>query len=372
MSFQRDPLAGKIPVTLITGFLGSGKTTLISRLVRHPDMNRVAVVINEVGEIGIDHDLVSQSSENISLLANGCICCSVRTDLQETLRDLFARRQVGEVFDFDRVIIETTGLADPAPVIQTLISDTLIGAQFRLDGLVALVDAVNGLSTLDTQPEAVKQVAVADRLFISKSDLATPEGLASLQQRLSDLNPQATPSLVVHGDLPPRALIGLGLASARAGEHTMQFLGESLADTSTDTSRAGRYLGERSPPHDPSIRTLSLRFQQPFAWSAFSSALDLLTQMRGPDLLRVKGIVNVEGKPVVVQGVQHLFHPPVELDRWPSDDHDSRLVFITRHIEADVIRRLFEVVGQLGLGTPQPVATSSSDERNTPRSTLTS
>jgi G3E family GTPase len=348
MSFKRDPLAGKIPVSLITGFLGSGKTTLISRLVQHPEMNRVAVVINEVGEIGIDHDLVSQSSENISLLANGCICCSVRTDLQETLRDLFARRQVGEVFDFDRVIIETTGLADPAPVIQTLISDTLIGAQFRLDGLVTLVDAVNGLSTLDTMPEAVKQVAVADRLFISKTDLATPDALAALQQRLSDINPQASQGTVVQGDLPPSALIGLGLSSARASEHTLRFLGEALDDTATTPTAPGRYLGERSARHDPAVRTLSLRFQQPFAWPAFSSALDLLTQMRGPDLLRVKGIVNVEGKPVVVQGVQHLFHPPIELDRWPSDDHDSRLVFITRHIEASVIRRLFEVVGQLG------------------------
>ncbi len=358
MSFQRDPLAGKIPVSLITGFLGSGKTTLISRLVRHPEMNRVAVVINEVGEIGIDHDLVSQSSENISLLANGCICCSVRTDLQETLRDLFARRQVGEVFDFDRVIIETTGLADPAPVIQTLISDTLIGAQFRLDGLVALVDAVNGLATLDSMPEAVKQVAVADRLFISKTDLATPQALAALQQRLSDINPQATQGTVVQGELSPSALIGLGLASARASDHTLRFLGESIEDSSVAGSSSGRYLGERAARHDPAIRTLSLRFQQPFTWSAFSSALDLLTQMRGPDLLRVKGIVNVDGKPVVVQGVQHLFHPPIELDRWPSDDRDSRLVFITRHIEADVIRRLFDVVGQLGHGTPQSVPPS--------------
>jgi G3E family GTPase len=357
MSFQRDPLAGKIPVSLITGFLGSGKTTLISRLIRHPDMNRVAVVINEVGEIGIDHDLVSQSSENISLLANGCICCSVRTDLQETLRDLFARRQVGEVFDFDRVIIETTGLADPAPVIQTLISDTLIGARFRLDGLVTLVDAVNGLSTLTAQPEAVKQVAVADKLLISKTDLTTPQSLEPLQQRLSELNPQARQIEIVQGELAPSELMGLGLASARAGADTLRFLGESLDQESDVTAQSGRYLGARR--HDAALRTWSLRFQQPFAWSAFSSALDLLTQMRGPDLLRVKGIVNVEGKPVVVQGVQHLFHPPVELDHWPSDDHDSRLVFITRHIEADVIRRLFDVVGQLGIGSSQPVVTTT-------------
>jgi len=358
-AFRPDPLAGKLPVTLITGYLGSGKTTLISRLVKHPDMHRVAVVINEVGEIGIDHDLVSLTSENITLLANGCICCSVRTDLQETLRDLFARRQVGEVFDFDRVIVETTGLADPAPVIQTLISDTLIGAHFRLDGLVTLVDAYHGLDLLARSPEAIKQVAVADRIFITKSDLVEETQLQQLQQRLSQLNPRAAQARVLHGDLQPQQLLNLGLGSARAGDQTLHFLGESLAppDSSLDQpADEGRYLGQQSAAHDASIQTLSLRFQSPFSWSAFSSALELLTSMRGPDLLRVKGIVNVEGRPVVVQGVQHLFHPPIELDHWPSADTDSRLVFITRHIDADVIRRLFEVVGQLGQGTFQSVA----------------
>lgn len=357
-AFRPDPLAGKLPVTLITGFLGSGKTTLISRLVQHPDMNRVAVVINEVGEIGIDHDLVSLTSENITLLANGCICCSVRTDLQETLRDLFARRQVGEVFDFDRVIVETTGLADPAPVIQTLISDTLIGAHFRLDGLVTLVDAYHGLDLLTRSPEAIKQVAVADRIFITKSDLVDEPQMLQLQQRLSQLNPRAAQARVLHGDLPPQQLLNLGLGSARANDQTLCFLGELLAQGDSphlQASDEGRYLGQQSAAHDASIQTLSLRFQKPFSWSAFSSALELLTSMRGPDLLRVKGIVNVEGRPVVVQGVQHLFHPPIELDRWPSADTDSRLVFITRHIDAEVIRRLFEVVGQLGQGASQSV-----------------
>lgn len=240
--FTRDPLAGRIPVTLITGFLGSGKTTLLSRLVRHPDMAGAAVVINEVGEIGIDHDLVTMASENISLLANGCICCSVRTDLQETLRDLFARRHAGEVPDFDRLIIETTGLADPAPVVQTLAGDTLLAAQFRLDGLVTLVDAANALQQLAAHAEPAKQIALADRVFITKAD---------------------------------------------------------LVDEAT---------------------------------------------LRGPDLLRVKGIVNVDGKPVVVQGVQHIFHDPVELDRWPSTDTDTRLVFITRGIEAATIRNLLSAV----------------------------
>jgi G3E family GTPase len=341
MSDARDPLAGRIPVTLITGFLGSGKTTLISKLVRHPSMARVAVVINEVGEIGIDHDIVAMSSENIALLANGCICCSVRTDLQETLRDLFARRRVGEVADFDRVIIETTGLADPAPVVQTLSSDTLIAAQFRLDGLVTLVDAVNGAAQLANHAEPAKQIALADRVFITKSDIAPPDALEALKTAIREINPGAGVALVVNGEVDPAELTGLGLASANAGPATLSFLGEPLQG---EGSQGERPLGRRSALHDASIKTLSLRFDQPFTWTAFSAALELLATLRGPDLLRVKGIVNVEGAPVVVQGVQHIFHPPVPLDRWPSADTGTRLVFITRRIEASTIRNLLNAV----------------------------
>jgi G3E family GTPase len=341
---QRDPLAGKIPITLITGFLGSGKTTLISHLVKHPDMQRVAVVINEIGEIGIDHDLVAMSSENITLLANGCICCSVRTDLQETLRDLFARHRAGEIADFDRVIIETTGLADPAPVVQTLVSDTLLAAQYRLDGLVTLVDAVHGDYQIEHQVEAVKQIALADRIFITKTDLAGTGAVDKLRQSIQAINPGASVSLIVNGQVHPDALTNLGLASARANAATLRFLGESL---DRDKSAGERYLGTRSARHDTSIQTLSLRFDAPFAWTSFSSALELLATLRGPDLLRVKGIVNVQGKPVVVQGVQHIFHPPVELDHWPSADTGSRLVFITRNIAADTIRNLFLAVGAI-------------------------
>jgi G3E family GTPase len=346
VTWQRDALAGKIPVTLITGFLGSGKTTLISKLLKHPDMRRVAVVINEVGEIGIDHDLVTMSSENITLLANGCICCSVRTDLQETLRDLFAQRRVGEVFDFDRVIVETTGLADPAPVVQTLASDTLLEAQYRLDGLITLVDGVLGLGQIQDQTEAVKQIAIADKVFITKSDLADAPTLQALREAIGALNPRASIDTLVNGEIEPHDLMALGLASARAGQQTLRFLGEALdGSASTDAPEGGRYLAQAAATHDRSVRTVSLRFKQPFQWASFSAALELLSTLRGPDLLRVKGIVNVDGKPVVVQGVQHIFHTPVELDRWPSADTDSRLVFITRNIEADVIRNLFAAVG---------------------------
>jgi len=356
LSATRDPLAGRIPVTLLTGFLGSGKTTLLSRLVRHAAMARAAVVINELGEVGIDHDLVTMSSENIALLANGCICCSVRTDLQETLRDLFARRRVGEIPDFDRVIVETTGLADPAPVVQTLSSDTLIGAQFRLDGLVTLVDAVNLPTQLANHAEPAKQVALADRVLISKTDLVSAEQAAAVREAVQQINPRAKVSTVLMGDVDPAELTGLGLASARAGPATLSFLGEPLqpehaagvadatAQDENESHGQGRPLQRRPPLHDASIRTQVLRFDTPFTWAAFSSALELLATLRGPDLMRVKGIVNVEGRPVVVQGVQHIFHDPVTLDRWPSADTGTRLVFITRHIEAAVIRNLLNAV----------------------------
>ena len=354
---MRDPLAARLPVTLLTGFLGSGKTTLLSRLVRHPAMAGAAVVINELGEVGIDHDLVTMSSENIALLANGCICCSVRTDLQETLRDLFARRKVGELPDFDRVIIETTGLADPAPVVQTLASDTLIGAQFRLDGLVTLVDAVNVATQLAGHKEPARQIALADRVLITKSDIASPEQLQAVLEAVHDINPRAGVRLVVQGEIDPAELTGLGLASARASEATLSFLGESLQrDGAVDDKSDGegehedeglplsRHPAQRSALHNAGIRTQVLRFDQPFTWAAFSAALELLSTLRGPDMLRVKGIVNVDGQPVVVQGVQHIFHPPVTLDRWPSADTGTRLVFITRGIGAEVIRDLLQAV----------------------------
>lgn len=344
---MRDPLAGKLPVTLITGFLGAGKTTLISRLLKHPGMNRVAVVINEVGEIGIDHDLVSMSSENISLLANGCLCCTVRTDLQDTLRQLFGQRRAGKIADFDRVVIETSGLADPAPAIQTLSTDTLLSAHYRLDGVATLVDAVNGLQQLTTSPEAEKQVAVADLLVVTKQDLAEPAGIPPLLEALAGLNGQAMVRFSRQGELDPAELTGLGLVSARAGADTLRFLGELQPPQQSSPEAA--YLGRRLPsaPHDPTVRTLSLRFDPPFEWAAFSAAMDMVMTLRGPDLLRVKGIVNVQGEPVVVQAVQHVMHPPVTLDRWPSEDHHSRLVFITRNIRAEAIRAIFEAVGAL-------------------------
>ncbi len=344
----RDPLAGKLPVSLITGFLGSGKTTLLRHLLRDPGMNRAAVIINEFGEVGIDHELVASSSENMTLLSNGCLCCTVRTDLQETLRELFIKRRAGEVIDFDRVFIETTGLADPVPVLHTLQTDGMLGAQYRLDCVVTLVDAVNGLQNLDDTPEAAKQAAVADRIVITKSDIAPPAAVATLEARLQQMNPYAARTVAINGEVDVGFLRDIGPRSTRA---TPKDLDRWLAPSGEARPAEGAYLGERvrSGAHDASIRSFCLWFDKPFTWDTFSAAVQVLTSLRGTDLLRVKGLVNVAGEsgPVVVQGAQHVFHPPVTLEAWSGTDRRSRIVFITRNLSRESVEALFAAVGTL-------------------------
>jgi len=343
----RDSLAGKLPVSLITGFLGSGKTTLLKHLLRDPGMNRAAVIINEFGEVGIDHELVASSSESMTLLSNGCLCCTVRTDLQETLRELFIKRRAGEVIDFDRVFVETTGLADPVPVLHTLQTDGMLGAQYRLDCVVTVVDAVNGGLNLDNAPEAAKQAAVADRIVITKSDIALPAAVAALEARLAQMNPYAARTVAVNGEVDVAFLRDVGPRSTRA---TTRDLDRWLAP-SGEGHPDGTYLGERvrAGTHDASIRSFCLWFEKPFTWDTFSAAVQVLTSLRGPDLLRVKGLVNVAGEPgpVVVQGAQHVFHPPVTLEAWSGEDRRSRLVFITRNLSRESVEALFAAVGTL-------------------------
>ena len=330
-----DPLASRLPVTVITGFLGSGKTTLLRRLLRHPGMNRAAVIINEFGDVALDHELVEASSEQTTLLGNGCLCCTLRTDLQETLRDLFVKRRAGEVIDFDRVFVETTGLADPIPVLHTLQTDGLLGAQYRLDGVVTLVDAVNGMGQLDTQPEAVKQAAVADRLVITKTDIADGAAVERLKMRLAGLNPFARIATAVDGELDPAWLANIGPRSVAASSQDLE-----------------RWLpmAAASGAHDASIHSFCLWFDAPFTWDGLHAALTALTALRGPDLLRMKGIVHVAGEsgPVVIQGAQHVFHPPVTLEPGRDTDPRSRIVFIVRGIPRESIEALFAAVGALG------------------------
>lgn len=333
----RDALAGLIPVSIVTGFLGSGKTTLINRLLKRPEMNRVAVIVNELGEIGIDNELVEVSSEQMMLLNNGCLCCVLRGDLQETLRELFIKRRNGEIIDFDRVIIETTGLADPAPVMQTLITDTLLLELYRLDCVATLVDAVNAPGQLEQFAEPVKQVALADRLVVTKTDLVTETQLGALTGRLREVNPNAPVRIALNGEIELSFLVDVGLrrTSARL-EEVERWLGNAEMQEHGDDHR-----------HDEAVQTFVLRFEKPMPWAAFTQSLEVLTALRGPDLLRVKGLVNVEGKsgPMVVQGVQHLFHPPLELAAWPSADRTTRLVFITRDIPRQNVAALFAAIG---------------------------
>jgi G3E family GTPase len=369
MATGMDPLASRLPVTVITGFLGSGKTTLLRRLLRDPGMHRAAVIINEFGEAGLDHELVEASSEQMTLLSNGCLCCTLRTDLQETLRELFVKRRAGEVIDFDRVFVETTGLADPAPVLHSLASDGLLGAQYRLNGVVTLVDAVNGLGSLDTMREAAKQAAVADRIVITKTDIADAGAVRRLQQRLREMNPYALVSIAVDGVLDPdllreitptsvgalardpnRWLMSAGAASAAGGALAE---GKSAAGSALAPEVDGRYLRERfaakAGAHDAAIRSFCLWFDTPFTWDTLTASLQVLTSLRGPDLLRVKGIINVEGEagPVAIHGVQHIFHPPMKLGQWHGTDRRSRIVFIVRNIPREAIEALFGAVGML-------------------------
>jgi len=348
-----DPLASRIPITVVTGFLGSGKTTLLRRLLRHPGMNRAAVIINEFGDVAIDHELVAASSEQMTLLSNGCLCCTLRTDLQETLRELFIKRRAGEVIDFDRVFIETSGLADPIPVLHTLQTDGLLGAQYRLNGVVTLVDAVNGTGQLDGMPEAVKQAAVADRLVITKTDIAERNTIDRLQRRLQAMNRFATIMTAVDGELDPALLADIGpqRVTARSEE-----LGRWLNATAPESRRAeaAGFLRRQNTPragaHDNAIDSFCLWFDKPFTWEELNAVLQALTSLRGPDLLRVKGIVHVAGErgPVVLQGAQHVFHPPVTLERGQDTDPRSRIVFIVRNIARESVEALFAAVGALG------------------------
>ena len=333
---QRRPRGARIPVTVVTGFLGSGKTTLIRELLATPEGADTALVINEYGEVGIDHALLRASSDATVLLGNGCVCCAVRTDLQESLRTLFADRARGAVPSFRRVVIETSGLADPGPVLQTFASDRALGDVFHLQGLVTVVDAPGGTGNLDGMPEARHQVALADRIVLSKTDLADPAVIPALTGRIRELTaaPLATAD---HGVIDPDFLLDEGFdLAARSLEHDHD-----------------DHLGHA---HSHGIDSFALFFDTPRPWPVFEQAMAVLTALRGPDLLRVKGLVAVEGcrGPVVVHAVQHVAHRPVELEDWPGGDRRSRLVFITRNLAREPVEQLFAAVADIGAAGVPP------------------
>jgi G3E family GTPase len=334
--FDRDKSSERLPVSLITGFLGSGKTTLLNRLLRHPGMADSAVIINEFGEVGLDHLLVEMVEGEVAVLASGCVCCTMRSDLADTLRSLLARRDRGEVPPFGRVLVETTGLADPAPIVQLLLNNPLLSHFVRLDAIVTTVDAVNAERQLDAHAEAVKQVAIADRLLLTKSDLAAAEAIARLRARLARLNPGAAVNAVEHGEIEPSRLFGAALFDPeRKSPDVRRWLNQEAYGTSHGHHHGEHDHAHVSTAHDQAIRAFCLTFEHPLDWMTVSAWLGELRRARGEDLLRVKGILNLasEDAPVAIHGVHHVFHPPVLLAAWPDDDRRSRIVFITRGLE---------------------------------------
>jgi G3E family GTPase len=297
-------LAEKTPVALLTGFLGSGKTTLLSRLLGHPDMGETAVIVNELGEVAIDHHLLRRVDERTVLLKSGCVCCSLRGDLADELRDLLGRRERGEIPAFRRVVVETTGLADPAPILYTLLSEPVVKHHFRLEHVIATVDAVNGLP----EPESVRQVAAADTVVVTKTDL---NDSAEVRSTLEQLNPTATVLDASFGDVEPRTLFDAPGTDFRS------------VPTPDDHEHGD-------------VGAVCVYLEEELDWGAFGIWLTMLLQARGDDILRVKGLLNVGGDgPVLVNGVQHVVHPPEHLDAWPDEDRRSRIVFIGRDFTPD-------------------------------------
>jgi G3E family GTPase len=321
-----------IPVTVLTGFLGAGKTTLLNRLLKHPEMAGSAVLINEFGEIGLDHLLVEKLDEDTVLLNAGCLCCTIRGDLQRALRDLALKAEAGH--DIRRVLIETTGLADPAPILQTLMSDPVALRSFRLDGAVTVVDAVLGAATLDAQIEAVKQAAVADRLILSKTDIASADQISTLETRLRALNPGAPIQRVVQGDVAPDFLFGAG------GFDPSTKIADVAAWLAAEAAHHRHHHHHDPNRHDARIQAFGLTFTEPLPWEGLASWLEMLAITRGASILRMKAILNLQGEncPVVLHGVQHVFHPPERLAAWPAGhDRHSRIVFILRDLDRVVV-----------------------------------
>ena len=309
-----------IPVSVITGFLGSGKTTLLAHLLRDPALAHTAVIVNEFGEIGLDHLLVEASDEEIVLLEGGCVCCSVRGDLVRTAGSLLARRAAGAIAPFERIVIETTGLADPAPILQAVMTDPAIADALCLESVIATVDAAVGAATLDAHPESVKQVAIADRIVVTKTDLSDPAA-NGLAERLNALNPAAPRVTAVHGAVDASRLFGGGMLDAQGSDVRRWLAAEAVPE---DPASHGH-------DHDGAVASYCLRRSTPLRAVTLTLFLQVLAEHCGARLLRLKGLVDVlesPGRPAVIHGVQHVFHPPAWLDAWPDEDHTTRIVVI--------------------------------------------
>lgn len=347
-----------IPLNVFTGFLGSGKTTLLNRLLKDPALADTAVLVNEVGEIGIDHNLYEILDDDIVLLSSGCLCCAVRGDLVNSLENLLRARDNGRCSAFKRVVIETTGIADPASVLHVLMTHPYIMLRYRLDGVVTLVDAVNGMRTLENYEEAVKQAAVADRIVITKTDLVEDKSkLDELRLRLAKLNPAA---ILLEGKVRAEDLINAGLYNPdKKIPDVARWLREEAviaAEEDTHHHHHGHdhhhHKHDQASRHDASIKVFSIATDKPIPLSTLEMFLDLMRSAHGDKILRMKGIVQLADdpeRPVVLHVVQHLMHPPARLEAWPDDDRRSRLVCVTKDLPPEMVRRMFDAF----LGVPQ-------------------
>ena len=321
-----NPARPRIPVMVLTGFLGAGKTTLLNALIARPELADTAVVINELGAIALDHLLVRKVDDRVMVLGGGCVCCTVLGDLVETLTDLDRRRDAGEVPPFARVMVETTGLADPGPVLATLTGDDRLFARFELDGVVTVVDATHGAGQLDDHFEALQQAVAADHFVVTKSDLAGPERTAALVAQLAAINPAATVDVANHGVVDPARLRGR-LAANLSNERVRGLIAASPGEK-------GRWLVTAAPRH-AGVRTMAITRERTMRWTAFSMWLSLLTQFHGEKMLRCKAMLKVAGEPgpVIVHAVQHVVYPSVILDAWPDADESCRAVLIFRDVD---------------------------------------
>ncbi len=343
---------------MLTGFLGAGKTTLLNRLLKDPALKDTAVIINEFGDVAIDHLLVEQASDGVIQLSDGCLCCTVRGELVDTLADLIDRAQTGRIDNLARVVIETTGLADPAPVLQSIMAHPVLVQAFRLDGVITLVDAVNGASTLDNHIEAVKQVAVADRLVLTKADLVDDAStLDALKDRLGALNPNA--SIIDVDDAGPASLLACGLydPATKTGD-VRRWLGEATEHDHRHHDH--QHHGHNHHTHDERVRSFSLVHDGPVPYAAIEMFLDLLLSVHGGKLLRMKGVIELREspeRPLVIHGVQRTLHPPARLPVWPSGPRGVRLVLIALDMPENYIRKLFALItNEPGIDTPDRAA----------------